>query len=130
MKKKLLTKMAGLGWQILPVLDGMIHQEGRDPWLGVFLWLGVIQTASCLLNRIFLKREFRSQLRIVYELLLLAFYGVVLSGILDAENRPAYFSNHSFWVFCTLMAIGYGVISCHEIWKIYRLSSNEMEEKN
>ena len=122
MKKILLTKMADLGWQILPVIDGLIHPKGRDPWIEVYLWLGIIQTVSCLLNRIFLKRAFRSQLRIVYELLLLAFYGVVLSGILDTENRPAYFSNHSFWVFCTLMAIGYGVISCHEVLKVKRLT--------
>ncbi len=125
MKKKLLTKMAGLGWQILPVLDGMIHQEGRDPWLGVFLWLGVIQTASCLLNRIFLKREFRSQLRIVYELLLLLFYAVVISGILESKNGTAYHNTNWFWQFCTLMAIGYGVITCHEIWILMRLIKQE-----
>lgn len=121
MKKILLTKMADLGWQILPVVDFLIHPRGIGAGLGMYGYLGLIQTASSLLNLIFLKRKFRSPLRIIYELLLLAFYGMVISEVLDRGNARAYFSESSFWVFCTVMAIGYGVISCHEIWKIQRL---------
>ncbi len=124
MKKILGIKMVDLGWQLLPVVDGIIHPDVGG-WLGVYLYLGLIQTASCLLNRIFLKREFRSQLRMVYELLLLLFYAVVISGILESKNGTAYHNTNWFWQFCTLMAIGYGVITCHEIWILMRLIKQE-----
>jgi hypothetical protein len=117
MKKIQVVKIAELGCQILPVLEGLLHHEGRDPWVMVYLWLGMIQTASCFLNRIFLKRVYRSPWRIVYELLLLVFYIVVFSGVF---NRAELLDEDLFWVFCTAMAVLYGAISCHELWKMSR----------
>jgi hypothetical protein len=124
MKKIQVVKIAELGCQTLPVLEGLLHHEGRDPWVLVFLWLGMIQTVSCFLNRIFLKRVYRSPWRIVYELLLLVFYIVVFSGVRDIDSAPL-LNEDLFWGFCTFMAIFYGAISCHELWKTGRLVDRE-----
>ena len=128
MKEVLFIKKLGFLIQVaavvIPVIDALMnHNIYINPIIESYPYIGLVQIISCLANRVFLRRAWKSGWRMVYEFLLLAFIIRALTGI--GGRMELTYQFNAFSIFCGLMALGYGAISIHEIWVIGKLIKEE-----